>query len=77
MDNFKTHAASPFHETFEPKEAKKLEIDWNLYISQYESWLDMAEIELHILNGQCLNSHISTKEEINQGVEAWTIQRNN
>jgi len=37
----------------------------------------MAEIELHVLNGQCLNRHISTKEEINQEVEAWTIKRNN
>ena len=37
----------------------------------------MAEIELHVLNGQCLNRHISTMEKINQEVEAWTSNRNN
>jgi hypothetical protein len=34
----------------------------------------MAEIELHILNGQCLNRHISSIEE---EVNAWQIHRNN
>jgi len=33
----------------------------------------MAEIELNVLNGQCLNRHISTIEEI----KAWKIHRNN
>ncbi len=27
MDNFKTHAASAFYETFEPEEAKRLWVD--------------------------------------------------
>jgi len=78
MDNFKTHAASAFYETFEPEEAKKL---WDrfefIYTPKHGSWLNMAEIELHVLNGQCLNRHISTMEKINQEVEAWTTQRNN
>lgn len=78
MDNFKTHAASAFYETFEPEEAKRL---WDrfefIYTPKHGSWLNMAEIELHVLNGQCLNRHISTMEKINQEVEAWTMQRNN
>lgn len=78
MDNFKTHAASAFYETFEPEEAKKL---WDrfefIYTPKHGSWLNMAEIELHVLNGQCLNRHISTMEKVNQEVEAWTTQRNN
>ncbi len=56
MDNFKTHTASAFYETFEPKEAKRL---WDrlefVYTPKHGSWLNMAEIELHALNGQCLN----------------------
>jgi len=60
MDNFKTHTASAFYETFEPKEAKRL---WDrfefVYTPKHGSWLNMAEIELHVLNGQCLNRHIS------------------
>jgi hypothetical protein len=78
MDNFKTHTASAFYETFEPEEAKRL---WDrfefIYTPKHGSWLNMAEIELHVLNGQCLNRHIPTMEKINQEVEAWTMHRNN
>lgn len=78
MDNFKTHTPSAFYETFEPEEAKRL---WDrfefIYTPKHGSWLNMAEIELHVLNGQCLNRHIPTMEKINQEVEAWTTHRNN
>jgi hypothetical protein len=37
----------------------------------------MAEIELHVLNGQCLNRHISTMEIIKEDVEAWKTHWNN
>jgi transposase len=78
MDNFKTHTASAFYETFEPEEAKRL---WDrfefVFTPKHGSWLNMAEIELQVLNGQCLNRHISTIQEIKQEVEAWQIHRNN
>ncbi len=65
MDNFKTHTASAFYETSEPAEAKRI---WDriefVYTPKHGSWLNMAEIELHALNGQCLNRHISTIEKI-------------
>ena len=37
----------------------------------------MAEIELHVLNAQCLNRHISTIEKITKEVNAWQVNRNN
>jgi transposase len=78
MDNFKTHNASALYETFEPSEAKRL---WDrfefVYTPKHGSWLNMAEIELHVLNGQCLNRHISTATKIKQEVEAWQSNRNN
>jgi transposase len=78
MDNFKTHVASAFYETFEPEEAKRL---WDrfefIYTPKHGSWLNMAEIELHVLNGQCLNRHISKKEKIIEEVDAWQNHRNN
>jgi len=78
MDNFKTHVASAFYETFEPEEAKRI---WDrfefIYTPKHGSWLNMAEIELHVLNGQCLNRHISTMEKIKEEVEAWENHRNN
>lgn len=78
MDNFKTHVASAFYETFEPEQAKKL---WDrfefIYTPKHGSWLNMAEIELHVLNGQCLNRHIGTVERIKEEVYAWQSNRNN
>ncbi len=40
-------------------------------------WLNMAETELHVLNGQCLNRHIATMKEIKTEVDAWQNHRNN
>lgn len=37
----------------------------------------MAEIELHVLNGQYLNRHISTFEKIEKETMAWQNNRNN
>lgn len=78
MDNFGTHFASAFYETFEPKEAKRL---WDrfefIYTPKHGSWLNMAEIELHVLNGQCLNRHINTIEKVKEEVMAWQDHRNN
>lgn len=78
MDNFKTHVASAFYETFKPEEAKRL---WDrfefIYTPKHGSWLNMAEIELHVLNGQCLNRHIATMDKIKEEVKAWQDNRNN
>lgn len=78
MDNFITHNASALYETFAPQEAKRLRDRFEfIYTPKHGSWLNMAEIELHVLNGQCLNRHIATMEEIKQQVEAWQNHRNN
>jgi len=78
MDNFKTHAASAFYETFEPEEAKRM---WDrfefVFTPKHGSWLNMAEIELHVLNKQCLNRHIPTMEKVIEEVSAWQSHRNN
>jgi len=78
MDNFKTHTASAFYEMFEPKEAKRL---WDrfefVFTPKHGSWLNMAEIELQVLNRQCLNRHISDINKIKSEVEAWQSNRNN
>ena len=51
MDNFKTHSRGAFYEVFEPVEAKRL-IDRFEFVPtpKHGSWLNMAEIELHVLN---------------------------
>lgn len=37
----------------------------------------MAEIELHVLNGQCLNRHIDNMNKTKEEVDAWQDHRNN
>jgi len=78
MDNFKTHSIGAFYETFEPAEAKRLIDRFEfVFTPKHGSWLNMAEIELHVLNSQCLNRHIATIEEITQEIQAWQEYRNN
>jgi len=78
MDNLSTHNASSLYETFKPKEAKRIADRFEfVYTPKHGSWLNMAEIELHVLNGQCLNRHLSTIEQITDQVTAWTQNRNN
>ena len=47
MDNFKTHDASAFYETFVPEETKRF---WDkfefIFTPKHGSWQNMAEIEL-------------------------------
>lgn len=77
MDNFKTHHASAFYESFEPEEARRLRARFDfVYTPKHGSWLNMAEIELHVLNHQCLNRHISDQIKVESEVKAWMKERN-
>jgi len=78
MDNFKTHTIGAFNEAFEPAEAKRLVEKFEfIYTPKHGSWLNMAEIELHALNSQCLSRHIATMEDMKTEVNAWQEHRNN
>jgi hypothetical protein len=78
MDNYKTHSIGSFYEAFAPEEAKRLMDRFNfVFTPKHGSWLDMAEIELHVLNSQCLNRYIASIEEIKHEIEAWQRYRNN
>jgi hypothetical protein len=78
MDNYKTHAAGSLYEVFRPAEAKRI---WDrfefIYTPKHGSWLNMAEIELRVLNGQCLNRHLDAIEKVESEVAAWQNNRNN
>jgi transposase len=78
MDNYTTHGAAALYETFSPAEAKRI---WDrlefIFTPKHGSWLNMAEIELHVLNGQCLNRHLSSIQKVKTEVEAWQNSRNN
>jgi hypothetical protein len=78
MDNLNTHGPGSLYETFIPSEAKAL---WErfefLYTPKHGSWLNIAEIEIGVLNRQCLDRRIDTLEETRSETKAWQTHRNN
>ena len=78
MDNLNTHTPGALYETFCPREAKAL---WDrfefVYTPKHGSWLNMAEIELNVLIGQCLGRRIDNVEEVKREASAWQRHRNN
>lgn len=78
MDNYGTHKPAALYEQFEPEEAKRI---WDrfdfVYTPKHGSWLNMAEIELNVLMGQCLNRRIDNLETMKNEVNAWQTHRNN
>lgn len=78
MDNLNTHTPGSLYETFQPAKAKQL---WDrfdfVFTPKHGSWLNMAEIELNVLIGQCLNRRIDTIEKVRREVAAWQLYRDN
>ena len=78
MDNLNTHKPGSLYETFSPPEAKSL---WDrfefVYTPKHGSWLNMAEIELNVLIGQCLSACMESLSQAQAAVTAWQAQRNN
>ena len=78
MDNLNTHSIASLYEAFDPKEARRLAERLDIhYTPKHGSWLNMAEIELSVLKGQCLGRRIDTMENMKTEVIAWEQDRNN
>ena len=77
LDNLNTHKGASLYEAFAPEEArriiKKLEFH---YTPGHGSWLNQAEIELSVLQRQCLNRRIPDEEALIREVAAWEKERN-
>ena len=72
MDNLNTHNIASLYETFEPKEARRLAERLEIhYTPKHGSWLNMAEIELSVLKGQCLDLRIADMATMQAKVAAW------
>jgi transposase len=78
LDNLNIHGPAALYETFEPQEARRLaeRLEFH-YTPKHGSWLNMAEIELSALTGQCLNRRIPDLETLRTSIAAWENDRNN
>jgi len=77
LDNLNTHKPASLYEAFAPAEArrilKKLELH---YTPKHGSWLNMAEIELSILQRQCLARRIPDEVMLTREITAYADARN-
>jgi hypothetical protein len=77
QDNLNTHAPASLYEAFEPAEARRIveRFEWH-NTPKHGSWLNLAESELAVLSGQCLNRRIPDATTLGTEVDAWRTRRN-
>jgi len=77
QDNLNTHVKASLYKAFIPSEARRILNKLEFYYTpKHGSWLNMAEIEFSVLNRQCLNRRISSKDTLIREVKAWEQHRN-
>src|SRR5919197_394681 len=77
QDNLNTHTPASLYEAFPPAEAKRLADKLELhYTPKHGSWLNMAEVELAVLAGQCLDRRLADQATLEREVAAWQAARN-
>src|ERR1700684_2457461 len=77
MDNLSTLTAGALYEAFPAPEAHRVlqRLEFH-YTPKLASWLNMVEIEIGVLRGQCLDRRIGARELLVSEIEAWERQRN-
>ncbi len=77
MDNLNTHFRKCFEDVLGVKKAKALlrRVVFH-YTPKHASWLNMAEIEIGILDRQCLNRRLPNRAVLVAEVDAWQQRRN-
>jgi hypothetical protein len=77
QDNLNTHTPASLYEAFPAAEARRLADKLELhYTPKHGSWLNMAEIELAMLAGQCLDRRLADRATLEREVGAWQAARN-
>jgi transposase len=77
MDNLPTHTAGALYEAFPAPEAHRVlqRLEFH-YTPKHASWLNMVEIEIGVLRGQCLDRRIGERSVLISEIDAWQGQRN-
>jgi hypothetical protein len=77
LDNLNTHSPAALYEVFEPQEARRIvrKLEFH-YTPKHGSWLNMAEIEISVLDRQCLDRRLAEVPKVRSEVQAWEALRN-
>jgi len=77
LDNLSTHTAGALYETFPAPQAHRIlqRLEFH-HTPKHASWLNMVEIEIGVLRGQCLDRRIGERALLVSEIAAWQEQRN-
>jgi len=77
LDNLNTHFEGSLVETLGKRQAEKImkKIKF-IHTPKHASWLNMAEIEINIMDRQCTGGRIADKETLKNEVKKWSQSRN-
>jgi hypothetical protein len=77
QDNLSTHTGGALYQAFPPAEARRIlrRLQFH-YTPKHASWLNMVEIEIGVLRGQCLDRRIDDPKSLCREIAAWQRQRN-
>lgn len=77
LDNLSTHTSAALYQAFPAAEARRIlrRLEFH-YTPKHVSWLNMVEIEIGVLRGQCLNRRIESRDRLVAEVAAWEHRRN-
>jgi hypothetical protein len=77
LDNLNTHFRSSFEQVLgrAPAAALLRRVQFH-YTPKHASWLNMAEIEISILERQCLARRLMDRAQVAREVSAWQRRRN-
>ena len=77
LDNLSTHTRGALYETFPAPEAHRIlqRLEFH-HTPKHASWLNMVEIEIGVLRGQCLDRRIAGRGKLASEIDAWLRRRN-
>jgi hypothetical protein len=77
LDNLNTHFARSFEEVLGASEAGKLlrRIEFH-HTPKHASWLNMAELEIGIMERQCTGTRVQSAEMLAEELAHWQQERN-
>lgn len=77
QDNLNTHRLANLYLVFPPDEARRLAERFELHFTPtHGSWLNMAEIEIGIVERACLGKRVASMDELTRRVAALEAERN-
>jgi len=77
LDNLSTHRPGALYKAFPPAEALRILrcLEFH-YTPKHASWLNMVEIEIGVMNRQCLDRRIADMDTLRSELQSWESARN-